>query len=213
MRVGFGYYWLVCGQSSSENGLDPGQGACDESPTGSLREVIMPRVGFSPGYRLALPPPLGGGGGGRRPGGVGATRRDLRVPPPAERGRAPSPAPTPRAIPTTVHCLGEPGDTPRSPPTLRWVGTITRTDMRVQQGLNPADSQPGTQCTHGWVHANGGASLPGPKVFPPRSTHCLGRAREISVFSPSLHPTCSNIWVFTHAACCIVSLYFEDSNA
>ena len=167
--------------------------------------------------RLSLPQGISPGtapaafGRGRRPEAGWGGR--FAVSPPVGRGRAPSPAPTPRAIPTTVHCLGEPGDTPRSPPTLRWVGTITRTDMRVQQGLNPADSQPGTQCTHGWVHANGGASLPGPKVFPPRSTHCLGRAREISLFSPSLHPTCSNIWVFTHAAYCIVSLYFEDSDA
>ena len=33
--------------------------------------------------------------GGR--GGVGATRRDLRVPPPTGRGRAPSPVPTPQS--------------------------------------------------------------------------------------------------------------------
>jgi len=74
---------------------------------------------FSPGYRHTLPPPLGGGGGGRRPAG-GATRRDLRVPPPcAGRGLAPLPGPTPRMIATTVHCPGEPGDTPR-PPEPTW---------------------------------------------------------------------------------------------
>ena len=48
--VVFGLYWLVCGQSStsSENGLDPCRGAIGESPTGSLREVIVPRAGFAP---------------------------------------------------------------------------------------------------------------------------------------------------------------------
>ena len=120
-----GQYWLVCDQSStsSENGLDPCRGAIGESPTSSHRKFIV-----------------SGQGGG------------FAVPPPAGRGRAPSP----------VHCPGEPGDTPRSPPTLRWVGTITRTDMGVQQNLHLADSQPGTQCTHGCVHANGG--LPAPRT-------------------------------------------------
>ena len=84
--------------------------------------------------------------------------RDRQVPPPAGRGRAP----TPRAMPITVHCPGEPGDTPRSPPMLRWVGTNTRTDTGVQQSLNLADSQPGTQCTHGRVRADGGTPSPGP---------------------------------------------------
>jgi hypothetical protein len=47
-------------------------------------------------------------------------------------------------MPTTVHCPGEGG-----------YSAFTRTDMGVQQGLNLADSQPGTQCTPGHVRANG----------------------------------------------------------
>jgi len=86
---------------------------------------------FFPGIATHCPRPLRGRG--RRPeAGRGG---GFAVPPPAGRGRAPSP----------VHCPGEPGDTPRSPPTLRWVGTITRIDMGVQQNLHLADSQPGTQ--------------------------------------------------------------------
>jgi hypothetical protein len=153
---------LVCGQSSSENGPDPCRGVRDESLTCSLREVIMPGQGFSRVSPYTAPTPLGRGRSAGEPGGVGATRRVLRVPPPAGRGRAPSPVSSPEAIPTTVPCPGEPGDTPRSPPMLRWVGTITRTDMGVQQNLNLADSQPGTQCTHGCVRANGGTPPPGP---------------------------------------------------
>ena len=51
----------------------------------------MPRAGFSPGIATHCPHPSGAGEERREPGGVGATRRDLRVPPPAGRGRAPSP--------------------------------------------------------------------------------------------------------------------------
>jgi hypothetical protein len=40
--------------------------------------------------------------------------REFRGPPPAGRGRAPR-SPPPGAMPTTAHCLGEAGDTPRSP--------------------------------------------------------------------------------------------------
>ena len=65
--------------------------------------------------------------------------------PPAGRGKPPPRSPPPEAIVTTVHCPGEPGDTPRSPSTLRRVGMITRTNTGVQQSLNLADSQPGTQ--------------------------------------------------------------------
>ena len=61
----------------------------------------------------------------------------------------PGPHPPGRCPPRSP-ARGEPGDTPRSPPTLRWMGTSTRTDMGVQQSLNLADSQPGTQ-VHPWL--------------------------------------------------------------
>ena len=56
----------------------------------------LPGQGFPWVSPHTAPAPRGGGGGGRRPGRVGAMRRILRVPPPAGRGRAPSPVPTPR---------------------------------------------------------------------------------------------------------------------
>jgi len=52
-------------------------------------------------YRHALPPPQGAGEEAGGPGGVGATRRDLRVPPRS---------PPPKAIPTTVHSMGAGGN-------------------------------------------------------------------------------------------------------
>ena len=65
-------------------------GAISESPTGSLRKFIVPGqglpLGISPG---TAPAPSGAGEERREPGGVGATRRDLRVPPPVGRGLAP----------------------------------------------------------------------------------------------------------------------------
>jgi hypothetical protein len=82
MRVGFGYYWLVCGQSStsSENGLDPCRGGIGESLSGSLREFIIPGWGLPPGISPGTAP---------GPCGVEVTRRDRPVPPPAGRGLAP----------------------------------------------------------------------------------------------------------------------------
>ena len=56
---------------------------------------------------------------------------------------------------------------------LRWVGTNTRTDVGVQQSLNLADSQPGTQCTHGRVRADGGTPSPGPS---PARAYTRGKA-------------------------------------
>ena len=69
---------------------------------------------------------------------------------------SPHTAPTPQG---DVHHGPLPGESPgilrvHHPRLGRW-GTITRTDMGVQQGLNLADSQPGTQCTPGHVRANG----------------------------------------------------------
>ena len=56
--------------------------------------------------------------------------------------------------------------------------------MGVQPSLHLADSQPGTQCTHGCVHANGGSPPPLPP--PPRmiatTVHCPGRAWGIGAF-------------------------------
>ena len=140
-------------------------GAISESPTSSLREVIMPRQVFPLGIASHCPRPSGGGGGGRRPGGGGGSRY------------RPLPGPHPLGdCPPRSPARGEPGDTPRSPLTLRWVGTIIRTDMGVQQGLSLADSQSGTQCTHGCVRANGGNPLSGP--------HLPGRARRAGCFHP-----------------------------
>ncbi len=122
----------------------------------------MPRAGFSPGIATHCPHPSGAGeeAGGRAGwglrGGIYEFRR-LRG-----GGEPPPRSPPPEAIVTTVHCPGEPGDTPRSPSTLRRVGMNTRTNTGVQQSLNLADSQPGTQCTHGCVRADGGTPSPGP---------------------------------------------------
>jgi hypothetical protein len=105
----------------------------------------MPRAGFSPGIATHCPHPSGAGeeAGGRAGwglrGGIYEFRR-LRG-----GGEPPPRSPPPEAIVTTVHCPGEPGDTPRSPSTLRRVGMNTRTNTGVQQSLNLADSQPGTQ--------------------------------------------------------------------
>jgi hypothetical protein len=83
------------------------------------------------------------------PGRVCPWDGGFAVSPPAGRVRAPSPVPTPRG---DSHHGPLPGESPgilrvHHPRLGRW-GTITRTDMGVQQGLNLADSQPGTHRTH-----------------------------------------------------------------
>ena len=83
---------------------------------GQARERTGTRHGFPLALHHALPSPWGGGGG-RRPGGVGVCEYRLvrggGVPPPR--------SPPPEAIPTTVPCPGEAGDTSRSPePTWRF---------------------------------------------------------------------------------------------
>jgi hypothetical protein len=66
MRVGFGYYWPVCGQSSSssESGLDPCRGAIGERPTGSHQKFIVPGQVFPRAIASHCPRPWGRG---RRP--------------------------------------------------------------------------------------------------------------------------------------------------
>jgi hypothetical protein len=98
----------------------------------------MPRVGFSPGYRLALPPPLGGGGGGRRPGGVGATRRDLSTSSAAcGEGASPLPGPHPHEIATTVHCPGRAGGYSAFPTHAEVGGDDHQNRYRGSTGLAP----------------------------------------------------------------------------
>ena len=85
-----------------ENGPGHSQGAGGESPTGSHRKFIMPRVGFAPGNARAPPPPPQWAGEERRePDGVGATRRDR--------------------APTTVHL---PGDKPGERNRVRHTGLL-----------------------------------------------------------------------------------------
>ena len=108
----------------------------------------MPRAGFPPGIATHCPRPRGAGeeAGGRVGWGLRGGIYEFRH---LRGGGSPPPrSPPPEAMPTTVPCPGEPGDTPRSPPVLRWVGAITRTDAGVQPSLHLADSQPGTHCTH-----------------------------------------------------------------
>jgi hypothetical protein len=105
----YGHCWLVCGQSSSENGPDPSQGVRDESPTCSLRMVASPgsRPGSFPlGITIHRPRPRGAGeeAGGRAGWGQrGGTYEFRRL----RGGGGPPPrSPPPRAISTTVHCPG-----------------------------------------------------------------------------------------------------------
>ena len=100
----YGHYWLVCGQSSSENGLDPCRGVRDESLTCPLRMVASPGSrpdSFPPGNARALPPP-------------------------------PSPVPTPKAIPTTVPCRGESGNSPDPGFVRSGVQAIDRDSAQVE---------------------------------------------------------------------------------
>ena len=102
-----------------ENGRDSCRGAISESPTGSHQKFIVPGQGLPLGIASHCPRPSGAGeeAGGRAGwglrGGIYEFRR-LRG-----GGEPPPRSPPPRAMPTTVHCLGEPGDTPR-PPDPTW---------------------------------------------------------------------------------------------
>ena len=106
----------------------------------------MPRAGFPPLVSPHTAPAPEGRG--RRPKAGWGLRGGIYEFRHLRGGGSPPPRSPPRAIVTPVHCPGEPGDTPRSPPVLRWVGAITRTDAGVQPSLHLADSQPGTHCTH-----------------------------------------------------------------
>ncbi len=129
----YGHYWLVCGQSSSENGLDPCRGVRDESLTCPLRMVASPGSrpdSFPPGNARALPPP-------------------------------PSPVPTPKAIPTTVPCRGESGNSPDPGFVRSGVQAIDRDSAKVET------LRYHHECTAPMIRSRQWARLLCPKVGPP----------------------------------------------